>query len=111
MKISQALDALNTGASTAPELKGEKVKQGAHKPLAEASSGAAPAAGSGSLNISQLSSKLQSLESRLANGDAFDGTRVSEIRQAIRDGSFKVNAEAVADRLLASAYDLFLKRH
>jgi negative regulator of flagellin synthesis FlgM len=38
--------------------------------------------------------------------DEFDADKVDRIRQAIADGSYKVNADAIADRLLANAQDL-----
>lgn len=37
---------------------------------------------------------------------SFDTARVSEIKQAIRDGSFKINSGAIADRLITSAQEL-----
>lgn len=44
-------------------------------------------------------------------GGEFDAARVEEIKQAIRDGSFEVDAEVVADRLIASVHDLFVRSH
>jgi negative regulator of flagellin synthesis FlgM len=111
MKINQTIDSLMPGTSLATGPKGTKPEPVSPTSNPETSGGANPAAGGASLNISPLSSKLQTLESRLADGDAFDASRVSEIKQSIRDGSFKVNAEAVADKLLAGAHDLFIKRH
>lgn len=39
-------------------------------------------------------------------GADFDAEKVSRIAQAIRDGSFMVDAEAIADKLLAHRGDL-----
>jgi negative regulator of flagellin synthesis FlgM len=36
----------------------------------------------------------------------FDAAKVERISQAIRDGSFKVNADAIADKLIANAQEL-----
>ena len=36
----------------------------------------------------------------------FDGARVSEIKQAISEGRFSINAGAIADRLIATAREL-----
>jgi negative regulator of flagellin synthesis FlgM len=42
-----------------------------------------------------------------ANGEgSFDAAKVERIAQAIRDGSFKVNAGAIADKLIANAQEL-----
>ena len=113
MKINQALDSLKAGTtpskglasggtSERPENAGQKAAAGTET---------APASSESSLKLSPLSSKLQQIESRLASGEAYDAQRVSEIKQAVRDGTFKVDSEAVADKLLASAHDLFVKRH
>lgn len=38
--------------------------------------------------------------------EAFDTSKVDRIAQAIRDGKFEVNAEVIADRLIANAQEL-----
>jgi len=43
-----------------------------------------------------------------ANAD-FDAEKVARIAQAIRDGKFKVNAEAIADKLVANAQELLAR--
>lgn len=116
MKINQAIDSLQAGTSPATQLKNEKAEPALQKlrpaPSADAAPRATvPATGGESLNISQLSTKMQKLESRLADGEAFDAKHVNEIKQAVHNGSFKVNAEAIADKLISSAHDLFIKRH
>ena len=53
--------------------------------------------------------ELSSLASQLAASDsepAFDAGRVAEIKQAIAEGKFSINAGAIADRLIASAKEL-----
>ena len=54
---------------------------------------------------------LSSAASQLtvATGDsagAFDAAKVARISDAIRDGKFSVNAEAIADKLIANAQEL-----
>jgi negative regulator of flagellin synthesis FlgM len=116
MKINQAIDSLQAGTSPATGPKNEKAEPASQKPRPAPAADAVPRTtvpitGGESLNISQLSTKMQNLESRLAGGEEFDTARVSEIKQAVRDGSFKVDAGAVADKLISSAHDLFIKRH
>ncbi len=60
------------------------------------------------VQLSDLASKMAQLESRF--GGEFDAKKVEEVRSAIAEGRFKVNAEAVADRLLASVGELLGKK-
>jgi negative regulator of flagellin synthesis FlgM len=41
----------------------------------------------------------------------FDAEKVARIAQAIRDGKFEVNAEAIADKLIAHTRDLLKPAH
>ena len=61
----------------------------------------APVAGA-SVRLSDLSAHLTSAVS----GTDFDQSRVDAIKQAIADGKLSVNADAVADRLIANALAL-----
>ena len=57
--------------------------------------------------------ELSSLASQLAASDsepALDAGRVAEIKQAIAEGRFAINADAIADRLIASAKELLDSR-
>jgi negative regulator of flagellin synthesis FlgM len=42
---------------------------------------------------------------------SFDAEKVERMSQAIRDGSFKVNADAVADKLIANAREQLAKTY
>ena len=52
------------------------------------------------VKLSSLSSQLQMIEKSFADTPVVDAARVAELKQAITDGRFTVNAEAVADRLI-----------
>ncbi|HNQ03472.1 MAG TPA: flagellar biosynthesis anti-sigma factor FlgM [Thiobacillaceae bacterium] len=54
--------------------------------------------------------KLQELEVLLAEMELADPKRVEAIRQAIAEGSFKVDAEAVADALIKEAIELISRQ-
>lgn len=68
--------------------------------------GSSPAPAAGNVHLSSFSSQLQALESKFASSGVVDAGRVEEIKQAISDGRFTVNAEAVADRLLETVREL-----
>ncbi len=57
-----------------------------------------------------LTSQLQASDPGQADG-AFDAGRVMEIKQAIAEGRFKVNADVVADRLLETVKELLQTRN
>lgn len=58
----------------------------------------------------QLSAQLKNIEKNLAKGEVFDTHRVAEIKQAISEGRFTVNADKVADGLLDTVRDLIRRR-
>ena len=58
------------------------------------------------VKLSSLSSQLQMIEKGFADTPVVDAARVAELKQAISDGRFKVNAEAVADRLIDTVKEL-----
>ncbi|MES2354495.1 MAG: flagellar biosynthesis anti-sigma factor FlgM [Pseudomonadota bacterium] len=98
MKIN--LDALQ-GAKSSSNVAGNTKAQGTKAPEQSSSSGGEQ------IQISELSRQLHAFESSLASSSSdFDTKRVDEIKQAITEGRFTVNAGAVADKLLASVQEL-----
>jgi negative regulator of flagellin synthesis FlgM len=68
-----------------------------------------PVAETEKVQLSDLASRLSQLETQFGQTD-FDAKKVEEIRQAIADGRFQVNSEAVADKLLSSVAELLGKK-
>jgi len=63
---------------------------------------AQPAAPATEVALSPLSSRLQQIESTLASTPTMNADRVAEIRQAIADGTFKIDTGKIADGLIES---------
>ncbi|MEP5765397.1 MAG: flagellar biosynthesis anti-sigma factor FlgM [Halieaceae bacterium] len=57
-------------------------------------------AGADSVMLTDKAQQLLQLEEQLAQFPAVDSKRVESIRQAIADGSYQVDAERIADRML-----------
>jgi negative regulator of flagellin synthesis FlgM len=70
---------------------------------------AAPAAGSQASATVALSSTAAALSTDGVGEASFDQAKVERIAQAIRDGNYQINAEAIADKLIANAQELLGK--
>lgn len=92
-------------------------KAGSTSRTAETGKKRAPTTGAGKrstssqtdrVDIGPLAGQLAALESSLENVQVVDTQRVEAIKQAISEGRFRVNADAVADRLLSTVKELVL---
>lgn len=56
---------------------------------------------------------LSNTASNLLSGadPTFDANKVSQVKQSIDDGSYKVNPEAIADKLIANSRELLERQH
>lgn len=54
------------------------------------------------VELSSLASRMQEVEATLANVPVADAGRIAEIKQAMAEGRFKVDASKVADGLIES---------
>ena len=79
-----------------------------------ASTGPAPqAAASANASASAkvaLSPEATALAAATGDG-SFDAAKVERVSQAIKDGSYKVNPEAIADKLIANAQELLARTY
>ena len=80
-----------------------KARASATKPGDNASP---PAASGTSVNLGTTSAQLRSMESNVASASSVNAAKVAEIKQAISEGRFQVNAGVVADSLIKSVTDL-----
>jgi len=85
------------------------------KPVAPAGNGnaAAPASGkpaAGGVQAEASAKVALSPAAELLVNEAnaeFDAEKVARIAQAIREGKFEINADAIADKLIANAKEMF----
>jgi negative regulator of flagellin synthesis FlgM len=78
--------------------------KGAAKPAAPAASGG------DSLTLTESSTRVRALESQLATVDVADAGKVESVKAALANGTFTVDAEVVADRLIDQTKETLRKR-
>ena len=69
-----------------------------------------PAAGQNSVSITPTPAEIQALETTLSDISVIDAAKVEAVKQAISEGRFKIDAGAVADRLINAAKELLNRR-
>lgn len=105
MKVeSSAPDSYIGSVAGGPQKAAEKPNAGAETAAAGglAAATAQPQAG---VTVTLSSSASQALSSG-GGSDVFNAEKVEAMKQAIADGSFKVNAEAIADKMLSNAAEM-----
>lgn len=83
--------------------KAEQDKSAAPASIAQQGAQTAPSTGA-SVSVSTLARTLETADRGV--GSDFDSKKVAEIRAAIKDGTFKINPEAIADKLLSNAQEM-----
>ncbi len=68
------------------------------------------ATGGDSLTLTESSSRLRTLETQLASVDVADAGKVESVKSALASGTFAVDAEVVADRLIDQTKETLRKR-
>lgn len=105
MKIGQKPELPGALAQAAPAKQQAKAAAQAAGGLAASASSAVAAAG---VPVT-LSSAAKALEQTSRNQGDFDAGKVKAVRSAIESGTFKVDAEVVADKMLANTQELIAR--
>ncbi len=101
MKIGHNPELANAIAQNAPAK--QQAKDAA--PVAQAATQGAAATRSGAAVT--FSSAARTLDASARTQGDFDAGKVRAMREAIEKGSFKINAGAIADKLLSNAQEAF----
>ncbi|WP_394790096.1 flagellar biosynthesis anti-sigma factor FlgM [Rhodoferax sp.] len=102
MKIGQGPE-LPVAVSSASLKKAEQEKDAAPASVAQTAARATPTAGA-SVSVSNLARTLEQTDKGV--GADFDSKKVATIRAAIAGGTYTVNPEAIADKLLSNAQEM-----
>ncbi|MEZ5704075.1 MAG: flagellar biosynthesis anti-sigma factor FlgM [Burkholderiaceae bacterium] len=110
MKVDSSPDSYIGSVAGGPQKVADKAPAGA-----EAAAGAAGAAAAGAaakpqaaagVTVSLSASTTQALSGAGSSSDVFNAEKVESMKQAIANGTFQVNAEAIADKMLANAAEM-----
>lgn len=84
---------------------------GEAKPRGSRNTAPATAAATGEkVELSALAGRLQEAEASLANVPVADAGKIAEIKQAMAEGRFKVDASKVADGLIESVRQMIVSQ-
>lgn len=72
--------------------------------------GKAPVAGGDNLTLTESSTRVRAMEAELANVDVTDTAKIATVKDALSKGTFVVDAEVVADRLIDHTKETLRKR-
>lgn len=102
MKIGNPADKPVTGATSTARTEGAESQTRAPGKTDSLDGGVEASA---KVSLSNLAGSLMS-----GTDPTFDAAKVERVKQAIEDGSYKVNAEAIADKLIANAQEVLGRR-
>ncbi|MEZ0246769.1 MAG: flagellar biosynthesis anti-sigma factor FlgM [Methylophilaceae bacterium] len=97
MKIDSSTRTSPLTGNTAPATRGEK-----------------PAAQTGgaqdNVQLSNMSTQIKALETSIGEASGFDTAKVETVKQAISEGRFTINSNAIADKLISSTRELLAQQ-
>lgn len=102
MKIGPGID-LSAALGAAGLKKADQDKAAAPASMAEKGARAIPTAGA-QVSVSSLARTLE--QNDRAVGSDFNSQKVADIKAAIKNGTFTINPEAIADKMLNNAQEM-----
>jgi negative regulator of flagellin synthesis FlgM len=103
MKIESSPDSYIGSVAGGPHKAASPPAAGSENPAAAGAAAAKPQAGV-TVTLSSASQALSSASG--AGSDVFNAQKVEAMKLSIADGSFKVNPEAIADKMLSNAAEM-----
>jgi len=110
MKIGNSSEVAAASATAAIEKSGNATKQKASQQSQATRAAGHTAEPDSGTQLELSSTATQLLQGAGGQSESFDAAKVQRITQAISEGKFSVNAEAVADKLLSNAQEVLSSR-
>ena len=104
MKVDSSPDSYIGSVAGGPQKAADKPSMGAEG--AAAASAAAKPQSSPGVTVSLSASTTQALSGAGNSSDVFNTEKVEAMKQSIANGTFEVNAEAIADKMLSNAAEM-----
>lgn len=105
MKVNSSPDSHIGSVAGGPQKSADISSTGAEN-AAAAGAAAKPQATGAGVTVSVSASTSEALAGSGQSSDVFNADKVEAMKQSIADGSFKVNAEAIADKMLSNAAEM-----
>ncbi|NWO08068.1 MAG: flagellar biosynthesis anti-sigma factor FlgM [Alteromonadaceae bacterium] len=106
--MSVDLNGIGPGQVNTPRTTADKSSnQNAQAAGSEQNKAQSPAARGENVNLSNQAKNLNQLEQKLGEYPEMDDDRISQIRAALEDGSYKVDAEKLAQKMLDMDESIF----
>ncbi len=106
MKVESSPDSYIGSVAGGPQKVPERPASGAEE-VAGSAAAAQPAQAGPGVTVSLSASTASALQGASASGnEVFNAEKVQAMRSAIESGSFQVNPEAIADKMLSNAAEM-----
>lgn len=107
MKIGKSSDI--AAVSTTPNATQAAASRGAARAATPSAPGRARAEAGATVGVTVSVRAHALVQTDLSAGDDIDMNKVEAVRAAIQQGTFKINPEVIADKLLANAKDMLAR--
>lgn len=107
--MSVDLNGIGPGQVNNPRTTADKSSgsQNSQAPTGEQSKAQGAAARGDNVSLSNQAKNLKQLEQKLGEAPEMDDDRIAEIRSALEDGTYKVDAEKLAQKMLEMDKSIF----
>ncbi|MBR9869547.1 MAG: flagellar biosynthesis anti-sigma factor FlgM [Gammaproteobacteria bacterium] len=105
--MSVDLNGIGPGQVNTTRTQADKSSSSAPSPAADQAKAQSPAARGENVSLSNQAKNLKQLEEKLGDYPEMDDDRIAEIRSALDNGTYKIDAEKLAQKMLEMDESIF----